>query len=242
MTPEMEHSRMSDETLNAFYEIADHVSKGDTVDETLASTVKLATALVSCDECCTYVRHGEMLMPWVWKHVKQGSLEPAAVPVSDGFAAALVTYRTPVAVCKDSVEGYKYKVFEEWSTRPGETFVCVPFMSRSRLLGAITLQHWQPHAYNRCDVKLLSSIGYVLGVDLGISRLEKENSELLLELETRKLVERSKGVLQRELGMTEHEAYLALQHQSQQKKRPLKEIAQAIILSAEVRQSVVQPE
>ena len=30
--------------------------------------------------------------------------------------------------------------------------------------------------------------------------------------------------------------------QSQQKKRPLKEIAQAIILSTEVRQGVVQPE
>jgi AmiR/NasT family two-component response regulator len=35
-----------------------------------------------------------------------------------------------------------------------------------------------------------------------------------------------------------HEAFLALQRQSQQKKRPMKEIAQAIILNAEVRQGV----
>jgi AmiR/NasT family two-component response regulator len=70
--------------------------------------------------------------------------------------------------------------------------------------------------------------------------LKRKNSELLIELETPKLVERGKGILQRELGLSEHEAYLALQRQSQQKKRPMKEIAQAIILSAEVRQSVGQ--
>jgi len=115
-------------------------------------------------------------------------------------------------------------------------------MSLSRLLGAITLQHWRPRSYSRCEVELLYSIGFVLGADLGIARLEKANGDLLLELETRKLVERRKGILQREPGMTEREAYLALESQSQQKKRLLKEIAQAIILSDEVEQSVVPPE
>jgi AmiR/NasT family two-component response regulator len=38
-----------------------------------------------------------------------------------------------------------------------------------------------------------------------------------MELETRKLVARGKGILQRELGLNEHEAFLALQRQSQQK-------------------------
>lgn len=59
-----------------------------------------------------------------------------------------------------------------------------------------------------------------------------------MELETRKLVERGKGILQRDLGLREHEAFLALQRHSQQKKRAMKEIGQAIILRAEVRQSM----
>ncbi len=66
---------MLDEALNSFHKIADHVRNGDTIDETLASTVRLATALVSCDECCTYVRQGDELIPWVSKHVGDGSLE-----------------------------------------------------------------------------------------------------------------------------------------------------------------------
>jgi len=134
------------------------------------------------------------------------------------------------------------KVFDEWSTDPGETFVCAPFLSRSQLLGAVTLRHWLPRPYGRFEFRILSSISYMLGAELGIARLEKENSNLVLELETHKIVERGKGILQRDLGISEREAHLALQRQSRQKNRPLKEIAQAIILNAEVRQKAVQAE
>ena len=70
--------------------------------------------------------------------------------------------------------------------------------------------------------------------------LENEQSELIGELETRKLVKRSKGILECELGLSEPEAYQAFEHQSQEKKRALKAIARAIILSAAVKPSIVQ--
>jgi AmiR/NasT family two-component response regulator len=50
-------------------------------------------------------------------------------------------------------------------------------------------------------------------------------------------VERAKGILQRDLRLDEEQAYLMLQRQSRQKRRPMKEIAEAIILSDEVRGS-----
>jgi len=56
-------------------------------------------------------------------------------------------------------------------------------------------------------------------------------------LEARKLVERAKGILQRDLGLTEEQAYLTLQRQSRQKRRSMKEVAEAIVLSEEVKNS-----
>ena len=41
--------------------------------------------------------------------------------------------------------------------------------------------------------------------------------------------------MQRELALTEEQAYLALQRQSRQKRKPMKEIAEAIVLSEEVK-------
>jgi uroporphyrinogen-III synthase len=48
------------------------------------------------------------------------------------------------------------------------------------------------------------------------------------------VVERAKGILQRELHISEEEAYLSLRKQSRQRRMPMKEIAAAIVLSDEV--------
>jgi uroporphyrinogen-III synthase len=74
-----------------------------------------------------------------------------------------------------------------------------------------------------------------VGGEIEMARLEEANSNLSEQLETRKVVERAKGILQRELGLSEEEAYLALQRQSRQKRKAMKELAEAIVLSDEVK-------
>jgi uroporphyrinogen-III synthase len=80
-----------------------------------------------------------------------------------------------------------------------------------------------------------------LGLAVGKSMLEGENSRLLEEtlearraLQSRKVVERAKGILQRKLGLSEEEAYLKLRDQSRNLHRPMKELADAIILMEEL--------
>jgi len=223
--------------LDLFHTIGEHVAKGDTFDETLAAAIDFAVWLVRCDECVVYVGQGRELVPWVWKYSGDRSVEGSRLAVGDGYAAALAEHRQPIAISHDVGETAKIKDFGAWSADPGETFVSVPLLARFKLLGTINLKHRHPHAYSRREFNLLSSVGRLLGTDLRISQLESENSDLLLQLETRKLVERSKGILQRNLGFTAEEAYHALERQSRQKGRPIKEIAQAIILSDEVQRS-----
>jgi uroporphyrinogen-III synthase len=56
-------------------------------------------------------------------------------------------------------------------------------------------------------------------------------------LEERKIVDRAKGILQRDLGLSEEEAYLTIQRQSRQRRRSKKDIAEAIVISDEVRRA-----
>jgi uroporphyrinogen-III synthase len=222
------------------HEIGTHIARGDTFDEALAATVTFAIALVNCDRCFIYVREGAELELWVWKHLDQEDPARTKIPLGQGYTALLAEHRVPVATSTNGRKQSEARIFDQWSTDPGETFVSIPLLARKELVGVINLQHHRARRYSLREVKLLSSVGCLLGADIAISRLESQNSDLLMELETRKLVERGKGILQRELGLSEHEAFLALQRQSQQKKRPMKEIAQAIILGAEVRQSIGQ--
>ena len=209
------------------HRIGEHVAKGDTLDETLGSTIEFAVWLVRCDECVAYVREGAHLVPWVWKYSADRSVEHSRLAIEHGYAAALAEHRHPIAVSETVGEPPRVKYFSTWSADPGETFVSIPLLARSKLLGAINLKHRQPRLYDRREFKLFASIGHLLGADIRISQLEHENSDLTLQLEMRKLVERGKGILQRDLGLSEEEAYLALQRQSRQKRRPMKEIAQA---------------
>ena len=55
------------------------------------------------------------------------------------------------------------------------------------------------------------------------------------ELEARKLVERAKGILMREQGMAEEEAFRKIQKQSMDLRKSMRDIAEAIILIENMR-------
>lgn len=65
--------------------------------------------------------------------------------------------------------------------------------------------------------------------------LRKEVADLKDALETRKLVDRAKGLLMDREGLKEHEAFRLIQKASMDKRKPMKEIAQAIILAYELK-------
>ncbi len=59
--------------------------------------------------------------------------------------------------------------------------------------------------------------------------LARELTDLQETLETRKLVERAKGVLMQRLGLSEEDAYLRLQRAGRTSRRSMKEIAQQVL-------------
>ncbi|HVL39112.1 MAG TPA: response regulator [Fimbriimonadaceae bacterium] len=62
-------------------------------------------------------------------------------------------------------------------------------------------------------------------------QLEKEVTSLSDKLETRKLIDRAKGILMEELKVNEAEAYRRIQLQSMNARKTMKEVAEAIILA-----------
>jgi len=79
-------------------------------------------------------------------------------------------------------------------------------------------------------------------IEVAISRykefetVRQEVEDLQNALETRKLVERAKGILIDSQGMNEHEAFRKIQKMSMNTRKPMKEVAEAIILAHETRQ------
>ena len=66
--------------------------------------------------------------------------------------------------------------------------------------------------------------------------LEQEVEDLQEALETRKLVDRAKGILMDTQGLKEAEAFRKIQKMSMNTRKPMKQVAEAIILAHEAQQ------
>lgn len=64
--------------------------------------------------------------------------------------------------------------------------------------------------------------------------LRHESQDLREQLETRKLVERAKGVLMAQFSLNEAEAFRRIQKASMDTRRPMRAIAEAILLTSQV--------
>jgi response regulator NasT len=84
-------------------------------------------------------------------------------------------------------------------------------------------------------VKPFSKADLVPAIEMATTRyeemraLENEVADLAARFETRKLVDRAKGLLQAQLGMTEPEAFRWIQKTSMDRRLTMREVAQAVI-------------
>jgi len=84
------------------------------------------------------------------------------------------------------------------------------------------------------EAELLPAIEIALGRFAEFSEIEKQFNDLKDSLETRKLVERAKGVLMDTQGLKEQEAFRKIQQLSMNTRKSMREIAQAILLTAQI--------
>jgi len=85
------------------------------------------------------------------------------------------------------------------------------------------------------EVNLLAVIEIALTNYQELIKLENQVKELKETLETRKAIERAKGILMETIGLTEAEAFKRMQKQSMNKRISMRQLAEAIILTHNLR-------
>jgi signal transduction protein with GAF and PtsI domain len=228
-------SFVDDSHVEALHEISSRIAAADPLHQVLDRVLEFAVELVKCDSCFVYVLSGDELVLRASKNPHDDVIDRLKLHLGQGITGWVAEHREPVALSKDAARDPRFRFFNELPEDNYEAFLSVPLLSHGRLVGVMNLQHRQPHLHTSREIRLISTAGFLVGAEIELARLESENSHLTEQLETRKLVERAKGILQRDLGLTEEQAYLALQRQSRQKRRPMKEVAEAIVLSDEVK-------
>jgi GAF domain-containing protein len=76
-----------------------------------------------------------------------------------------------------------------------EGFLSVPLLSRGWLVGVINLQHRGPRRHTDRQIRLISTMGLLVGAEIELARLESENLEFSARREARKILDRAKGIM-----------------------------------------------
>jgi FixJ family two-component response regulator len=217
--------------------MASRLSAADALNQVLHEVVEFVAAVVECDSCMVYVMEGDDLVLRASKNPHPEIIGRLKLQFGQGITGWVAEHQRPVAVAESAFEDPRFKLFNELPEDRFQAFLSVPLVSGGRLVGVINVQSRAPHLYTQREIGLVSAIGFLVGAEVERARLETEKSELSSRLEARKLVERAKGILQRELKIGETEAYRILQRESQQRRKLMKDIAESIILNDELKRS-----
>lgn len=153
--------------------------------------------------------------------------------VGEGIAGKVVQLNKPIAVYDIRNEKeYKYKnIAEKEGLR---SLLCIPLSVKGKTIGVINCYTSFPHRFTKTEIDVLTSVAHQAAIAI-------ENTELLVrtkiiqeELETRKLVERAKDILMKKLNISGEEAYRRIQKRSMDTRKPMREIAEAIILASDI--------
>jgi uroporphyrinogen-III synthase len=215
--------------LDFLHEIGSRMSGSNSLRGVLRRIVDFAASLVKCDSCFVYVLENNELVLRASKNPHPEEVDHLRLGLGEGITGWVAKNKQPVAVACNAFQDTRFQFFNELPEDRYEAFLSVPILCRGELVGVINLQNRQPHSYTRREIRLLSTIGFFVGAEIEMARLEEKSSQLSEELEARKIVERAKGILQRELQVSEEEAYLTLRRQSRMLRKTMKEVAQSII-------------
>lgn len=112
----------------------------------------------------------------------------------------------------------------------------IPMMVKDKIIGILNVYTNKPYEFTKAEITLLSTIANQAAVAIEKTELIVKTKIIQEELDTRKKTERAKGILMEERNISESEAFSLIRKLSMDKRISMKEIAEAIILSYEIRQ------
>ena len=213
----------------------------------LGEIVGLTVQVTACDACLVYLMEGDEIVLSASQVPHASDLGKLRMKMGEGVTGWVAEHQAVVALSDNAATDARFKYFQALIEDTYEAFASVPLVSGGEVVGVINVHHRERHDHTPEEIALLTFIGEQMGIATAKSmlvdqnaRLQQEAHEAKRQLEIRKIVERSKGILQHRHNLTEEEAYLRLRNESRRLRRPMKDLAEAIILAEDMhRKSVV---
>jgi GAF domain-containing protein len=153
--------------------------------------------------------------------------------IEDSLIGRVVRERAPIMI-PNVLEEKQYR-YPELARKTGlASLLAVPMLKGDKVIGSINIYTRETHQFAEDEIGFVKVLAGQAAIAIENARLMSEALEAKRALETRKVVERAKGIMQVKYGVTEEDAYLKLRNESRRLRRPMRELAEAVILADEL--------
>lgn len=165
------------------------------------------------------------------EYIDKNPLKPG-----EGIAGKVFLENKPIAVY-NILEDKNYK-YKEIAWKEGlASLLSVPLHVKGKVTGVLNIYTSEPHEFSDYEVSILKTVADQAAIIIENYRLVIESRVIKEELDTRKAVERAKGILMKEQNLNEEEAFRKIQKFAMDSRKSAREIAEAIILTCEMKKA-----
>ena len=216
------------------------ISKAITSDLYLEDILRLivaVTAQVMGSKICSLMLIDEKkneLVIRATQSISEAYNKKPHLKIGEGIAGKVAASNKPMVI-RDVTKEKEYK-YRDIAKKEGlKSLLCVPLAVKGKVIGVINCYTNAPYVFTETEIEVLISIANQAALAIENTELMVKSRVIQEELESRKKIERAKGILMKEEKISEEEAYLKIQRYSMDNRKTMREIAEAIILASELR-------
>lgn len=166
--------------------------------------------------------------------ISKDYLKERNLKLGEGVVGYVTKEKKPMLIV-DVLKEPKYKEKQLAKKEGLCSLLSVPMQVKGKVVGVINSYTSIPHKFSRVEIDILTAVANQAAIVIENAQLLVESQIIKEELETRKKVERAKGILMKEEGLSENEAFRKIQKFSMNTRKNIREIAEAIILTSKMK-------
>jgi signal transduction protein with GAF and PtsI domain len=165
--------------------------------------------------------------------ISEAYLKERSLKVGEGIVGYVAEQKKPLAIL-DVLKEPRYKEKELARKEGLISMLSVAMAVKDKVIGVINIYTSYPHEFTETERALLTTVANQAAICIENTELMVKTKVIQEELETRKLVERAKGVLMKRHALDEEEAFKRIRKASMDSRKTMRQVAEAILLTHKI--------
>ena len=221
--------------LEVLYQISRALVGKQDLDAILQQVVSMTAELVGSKICSLMLldnKKGELVIR-ATQSLSTAYRDKPAIKVGQSVSGRVFEKKQAIQVVdvtKDPIYNYPEIARQEGL----RSLLSVPLMLSDKIIGVLNCYTVEEKIFSKEEIQLVQTVANQAAIVIEHVRLVSEEATARLALETKKAVDGAKRVLMKRRKMSEEEAHSFIQRASMERNKPQKDIADAILIAADL--------